>query len=76
MRPRLGVGLPRTSANPDGHRKLLADASIVHVKLSQLQLRRPRQWLRFFRLSKRRRSIARERAWLMIQLSTVPFAAS
>src|SRR6185369_7423506 len=33
-------------------------------------------WLRFFRLSKRRRSIARERAWFMIQPSTVPFAAS
>src|SRR5947209_20462123 len=25
-------------------RRMLADASIVHVKLSQLQLRRPRQW--------------------------------
>ena len=32
--------------------------------------------LRFFRFSKRRRSIARERAWFMIQPSTVPFAAS
>jgi len=32
--------------------------------------------LRFFRLSKRKRSIARERAWFMIQPSTVPFAAS
>ena len=34
------------------------------------------QRLRFCRLSKRRRSIARERAWFMIQPSTVPFAAS
>ena len=31
---------------------------------------------RFFRLSKRRRSIARERAWFMIQPSTVPFTGS
>ena len=41
-----GAAQPRTlSLFPeDGCEGLLADAAIVHVKLSQLQLRRPRQW--------------------------------
>src|SRR5689334_25116882 len=41
-----GATQPRTlSLFPeDRFAGVLADASIVHVKLSQLQLRRPRQW--------------------------------
>ena len=41
-----GAAQPRTlSLFPEDRcAGLLADASIVHVKLSQLQLRRPRQW--------------------------------
>ncbi len=40
-----GVTRPRTlSLFPEDRCGLLADASIVRVKLSELQLRRPRQW--------------------------------
>src|SRR2546430_5607959 len=41
-----GAAQPRTlSLFPEDRCEgLLADAAIVHVKLSQLQLRRPRQW--------------------------------
>jgi hypothetical protein len=41
-----GAAQPRTLSLVSGRplRGLLADAAIVHVKLSQLQLRRPRQW--------------------------------
>jgi hypothetical protein len=41
-----GAAQPRTRSlfAEDRHAGVLADASIVHVKLSELGLRRPRQW--------------------------------
>src|SRR5262249_23347652 len=39
-----GAAQPRTLFPEDRCAAALADASTVHVKLSQLQLRRPRQW--------------------------------
>ena len=40
----VAAGVSSTSSEEDRCAAALADASTLHVKLSQLQLRRPRQW--------------------------------